>query len=261
MGPVRARLVPVVLAAVVLVPLGLAGCSTEVVGQASPARTVAPTGTPTPTSSAPTTPPTTAAPTTAPAPTTVTAPPQQLAAGALADGAPVTVSGTGSTLVTYTRGDFAVVGTLDCSACAGPVQLTATGRSAPLAGGTAPWSGQGLTDVTDDGTPEGDVVVQAEGSWTLTLSSWNDLEPVYGPQTVTGSAVLRLADAAPTLGFSWTPAGPGDEVTARMFSSAEAGGGTQVFGNTEAYSTSVDAAAPGVLAVRTNGTWTVTPGG
>jgi hypothetical protein len=253
---VRLRPVLVVLTLVVL-----AGCTTRVAGEASPAPTTAtaPTTTAPATTTAP--PATTAAPTTPPAPTTVTAPAQQLAAGTVADGSGVTVSGTGSTLVTYTGGDFAVVATLDCSACSGPVQLTATGRSAPLAGGTGPWTGQGLTDVSDDGTPDSDVVVQAEGAWTLTLGSWNDLPPFYGPQTVTGSAVLRLADPVATLGFTWTPSAPGDEVTARMFSSAEAGGGTQVFGNTEAYSTSVEAAAPGVLAVRTNGTWTVTPGG
>lgn len=245
----RRRLLPAVLTALLL-----GGCSTEIPGTATAAATTPPATSTAPTSSSA---PTTSSP---PAPTTVTAPAQVLAAGTIADGTGTTVSGTGDALVTYgLGGGFAVVGTLDCSACTGPVQLTAPGRSGSLAEGTAPWTGQGLTGVGDDGSTGGEVVVLAEGPWTLALSSWNDLPLATGPQTRSGSAVLYLDDEVPTFRVDYTPAGPDDSFSARLFSETE--GESLVFGNTEAFSESYDVPLPGVLAVQSGGTWTVTPGG
>ncbi|WP_157519427.1 hypothetical protein [Modestobacter sp. Leaf380] len=259
MSRVRTAVLPAtVLPATVLlvtVLLGGTACTQQVSGSASPGATTAAA-----TSAPPSTPVPTPSPTAAPAPATPTAPAQRLDAGPVADGAAATVSGTGPATVTYGVGAFALVTALDCTACTADGVLTEPGRSTPLVGGVAPWSGQGLTNVTDDGTVAGELWVLAQGPWTLTLSSWNDLPPTHGPQTVTGSAVIRLADAAPVFRFDWAPAAPGDELWARAYSNP-APEEMRVFGNTEAYSTVVETPMPGVLAVRTSGTWTVTPGG
>ena len=257
MGPVRPRLLLTVLPAVLGAVL-LAGCTTSVPGRATAAAVSSPgAATPAPSGGSPTAP----ATTTPAAPTTATAPDQVIEAGILVEGTGATVGGTGDALVTYgLGGGFAVVGTLDCSACAGPVQLTAPGRGTPLAEGTAPWTGQGLTGVTDDGSTTGEVAVFAEGSWTLQLSSWNDLPRVTGPQTVTGSAVLRFADEVPVFRVDFTPADAQDSFSGRVFSATDEGG-SRVFGNTEAFTETYDVPLPGILAVQSRGTWTITPGG
>ncbi|WP_172592208.1 hypothetical protein [Subtercola boreus] len=51
-------------------------------------------------------------------------------------------------------------------------------------------------------------------------------------------------------------AGAGDSFSGRVFTTS---GNPQVFGDTGAFSEVFDADLPGVMAIQTNGTWTVTP--
>ncbi|WP_182113219.1 MULTISPECIES: hypothetical protein [unclassified Actinotalea] len=217
---------------------------------ASPAAGATPSPTPTPTP--------------APTPTERPLPEQQLHAGPVGDGVPATVSGSGSAVVGYTRqGETALVVGIDCTACAGEVVVTAPDRGEPWGQGPAPYSGSYLLDIFRDTAPEQAVVVHAEGPWTLTLESWNDLELVTGPQQGTGSTVLFLGDTAGRLEVSYTPAGPEDSFHGRAYSAvdvdASGNPATVLFGDSAPFADTYEIAMPGVLAIMTNGAWTVTP--
>lgn len=209
----------------------------------------------------------TATPSPAPSPTPSDAeeplPDQQLHAGVVGDGVPATLGGTGPAVVGFTRqGDIAVVVDLDCSACQGPVEVTQPDRSSPWGEGVAPFRGAYLVDIFKDTAPEQVVVVRAEGSWTVTLQSWNDLAPVTGAQQGTGSTVLFLGDTASGIQVTYTPAGPDDRFSGRAFSAVEVGptGPESVlFGDDAAFTETYELAFPGVLAITTDGTWAVTP--
>ncbi|MGL3200324.1 MULTISPECIES: hypothetical protein [Curtobacterium] len=178
-------------------------------------------------------------------------------AGAVAEGATGSATGSGSANVHYRRdGDFAVVVTLDCSACTGTATVTAAGRMSPFGRASAPLTGSFLMDVFKDGAPDQTFIVQATGSWTVTLRSWNDLTPVTGPQSGTGPAVLYIADDVARVHVDYTPAGSGDAFSARVFTVSKA---TRAFGDSEAFSDDFEADLPGVIAIQTNGTWKVTP--
>ncbi|WP_165068368.1 hypothetical protein [Marisediminicola senii] len=178
-------------------------------------------------------------------------------AGSVAEGASATISGTGPSNVAYQRqGEFAVVVGLDCSACTGTAIVTAPGRMSPLGEVAAPMQGSFLVDVFQGNPVDQMVIVQAEGAWTVTLQSWNDLPYVTGAQSGTGPRVMFFTDDVPRVTVEYTPADADDSFSGRVFTTSDT---PQVFGNTEAISEVFDADLPGVMAIQTRGTWTVTP--
>lgn len=187
------------------------------------------------------------------------APAQVVTAGAVAEGVPAQAAGVGSAVVTYTRGgEFAVVIVLDCAACTAgtlPTVLTGPGRMTPYDEGVGPLAGSYLMDVFEGSAPEQSVWLQADGPWSLRFESWNDLPATTGPQSGTGSTVLRLADQGAHAEVTWAPAGPDDGFSGRFFGT----GDQSLFGNDEAFTEVVDLPMPGIFAIRTHGTWTVTP--
>ncbi|WP_213281195.1 hypothetical protein [Cellulomonas hominis] len=233
---------------------GLAACgpggSDDAATTPTPAHTPAPTPSPTPTPT--------------PTPTGAALPTVRLDAGAVADGAAAAVSGEGPALVSVRReGELGVVAHLDCSACTGEVVVTAEGRGDPWGAGTAPLSGSYLVDVFRDSEPKQTLVVQAQGPWTMRLESWNDLPPVTGVQQGSGSTVLLVGDTASAVRVDYTPAGPGDDLLARVFSAVEVedtwSPASLLFGDDVAFSETADVPMPGIVALSTNGSWTVTP--
>ena len=244
-----ARVIALVLAPALL----LAGCGSsggpapEPAGRsasAAPAPSASPTPTPAPTPAAPERP--------------------LLNAGAVAEGSPATVSGEGPARIAVVRdGDFGVVAQLDCAGCTGDVVLTSDGRGSPWGAGPAPLTGTYLVDVLEGTEAKQGFLLDAAGPWTLTFSSWNELPVLTGPQQGSGSAVLLLGDTASGARIDYTPAGPGDLLLARVVSAVDVdpatGPASLVLGGDEALSETADVALPGVVALSTNGTWTVTP--
>jgi hypothetical protein len=242
---VRASTAATIMAALLLV----SGCaSTDDEARPSPTRTQ--TSTPTPSDTATPTP-------TSTTPPIVEALATSVDAGAVAEGATATVSGTGPSNVTYQRqGEFAVVIGIDCTGCTGMATVTAPGRMSPLGEAAAPMSGSVLMDVFKDDPVNQIFIVQAEGPWTVTLQSWNDLATVSGPQSGTGPSVLFFSDDVPHVTVNYTPADADDSFMARAFTTSD---DNQVFGNEEAFTEVFDADLPGILAIQTKGAWTVTP--
>lgn len=236
------------IGALALVALLLGGC-TAVSGESAAQ---------TPTSSASPTPSETPTPTpTATTPAIAQALPDTVDAGTVAAGVAATASATGpSNVAFHTEGEFAVVVQLDCSACTGTATVTAAGRMSPFGRATAPLTGAFLTAVFKDDSPDQTIIVDADGPWSVTLRSWNDLPLVTGSQHGTGPAVLFLADDVPHLVVDYRPSGPDDTFSGRVFTTA---GTPQLFGDSGAFSRSFDVDLPGVMAIQTNGTWTVTP--
>ena len=182
---------------------------------------------------------------------------QTVDAGVVAGSASATVSENGPSNITYQRqGEFAVVIELDCSACTGTTAVTAPGRMSPLGEVAAALRGSFLMDVFKDDSVNQMLIVQAEGPWTVTLRSWNDLPQVSGPQSGAGPAVLFFADDVSHVTVDYKPAGTDDSFSGRVFTTSNT---PQMFGDTGAFSTVYDADLPGVMAIKTNGTWTVTP--
>jgi len=208
-----------------------------------------------------------ASPTPTPAPTPEPEPEPErplVNAGAVAEGAPATVSGEGPARIAVVRdGDFGVVAQLDCAACTGDVVLTSEGRGSPWGAGPAPLTGTYLVDVLEGTEARQGFLLDAAGPWTLTFSSWNELPVLTGPQQGAGAAVLLLGDTASGARIDYTPAGAGDSLLARVVSAVDVdpatGPASLVLGGDEALSETADVALPGVVALSTNGTWTVTP--
>ncbi|MBY0177329.1 hypothetical protein [Curtobacterium herbarum] len=249
----RASLVGVVLTAVLLVtgcsliPGGGSGSAdTASSGRSSAPATTTPHATPTPT----------------PTPTPTTPPVAELTgvtldAGDVAAGAPATVSGTGPSDVAFrVRGDFGVIAALDCSGCTGTATITAPGRMSPFGSARAPLKASFVTSVLKNDPEQQMLIVEADGPWSLTLSSWNDLATVSGPQSGTGPAVLFFSDDVGHVKVDYTPASADDRFGLRVFTTSDA---TRIYGDTEAFSETFEADLPGILAIATNGKWTVTP--
>jgi hypothetical protein len=195
-----------------------------------------------------------------PTPTTpATAEPvaQTVDAGVVAEGASATVSGNGPSNVTYQRqGEFAVVIGLDCSACTGAAVVTAPGRMSPLGEAAAPMRGSFLMDVFKEDPVNQTLIVKAEGPWTVDLQSWNDMPTVSGPQSGVGPVVLFFADDVSHVTVDYAPADAEDSFSGRVFTTSAT---PHMFGDSVAFSEVVDADLPGVMAIKTRGTWTVTP--
>jgi hypothetical protein len=245
----------VVLAGLVLVTgcsmlPGAGGSDVAATDAAGPLRTAAPSPTRTPTPS----------PTPTPTPTTPSVAELTgvtLDAGDVGEGAPATVSGTGPSDVAFrVRGDFAVVMDLDCSRCTGTATVTAPGRMSPFGEATAPLRASFLTGVMQSDPQQQMLIVQADGPWSMTLRSWNDLVTVSGRQSGTGPAVLFFSDDVSHVQVDYTPADADDRFAARVFTTSDH---TKLFGDTEAFSDTFEADLPGVVAISTNGSWSVTP--
>ncbi|PZE85256.1 hypothetical protein [Curtobacterium sp. MCBD17_032] len=197
-----------------------------------------------------------------PTPTVTTPPVAELVgvtldAGDVGEGAPATVSGTGPADVAFrVRGDFAVVMDLDCSRCTGTAAVTAPGRMSPFGEASAPLTASFLTGVMRSDPDEQMLIVQADGPWSMTMRSWNDLPSVSGPQAGTGPAVLFFSDDVSHVQVEYTPADADDRFGARVFTTSD---DTQLFGDTEAFSDTFEADLPGVVAIATNGSWRITP--
>lgn len=190
-------------------------------------------------------------------PATAEALAQTVDAGVVAEGTSATASSDGPSNVSYSRqGEFAVVITLDCSQCTGTATVTSPGRMSPLGEATAPMSGSYLRDVFVNDPVDQTLIVDATGPWSITLSSWNDLPLVSGPQSGTGPAVLFFSDDVPKVAVDYSPASPDDSFQGRVFTTSD---DPQLFGDSAAFSEVFDADLPGVLSIQTNGTWTVTP--
>ncbi len=232
--------------ATVLLVGGCAGTASDAPATPSPTRTQPPRiqdlVTPSPTPTAP--------PTAEPVAQTVDA-------GVVAEGSSATVSGAGPSNITYQRqGEFVVVIELDCSACTGATVVTAPGRMSPLGEAAAPMRGSFLMDVFKDDPVNQMLIVQAEGAWTVTLQSWNDVSYVSGPQSGTGPVVLFFSDDVSRVTVDYTPANADDSFSGRVFTTSDT---PQMFGDSVAFSEVFDADLPGIMAIKTQGTWTVTP--
>ncbi len=240
-----------VVGAVVAAVLLMTGCaqgmddaapSAHATSRTTPIRTPMPTPTPTPTA---TTPP------------IAQALPDTVDAGTVASGVSATASATGpSNVAFHTEGQFAVVIELDCSTCTGTATVTAPGRMSPFGRATAPLTASFLTAVFRDDAPDQTVIVDAQGPWSVTMRSWNDLPAVAGAQSGTGPAVLYLQDDVSHVAVDFRPASADDSFNARAFTTSD---DTQVFGDSGAFAKQFDVDLPGVIAIQTNGTWTVTP--
>lgn len=172
--------------------------------------------------------------------------------GAVAAGIPVSATLTGSAAVGFSAPeDSAVIADLDCTACTGDVQVVSPGRSTPWGQGQGPTTGQYLVDMTGEAPDR--VEVQAEGEWTLTLHSSDDLPAAEGAQEGTGPAVLRLTDPGSQVRVSYTPAGPEDELSARLVSTEQ----SMNFGADTAMEQTYPVPMPGVISLDTAGRWTV----
>ncbi|GAA1984707.1 hypothetical protein GCM10009718_22620 [Isoptericola halotolerans] len=195
-----------------------------------------------------------------PAPERPTAPPEKsVAAGTVAEGSAATAEGKGDAEVTFERdGEFAVVVELDCARCEGPTVLTGPDRMTPFGEADGALTGEYLMDVFQDSEPEQSLWVAADGPWSLRLSSWNDLTPEPGPWSGSGSTVIFLGGDAETAEVSWTPAGAGDSFQGRYFGTEEAA--ARMFGDSEEFTDDIELAQPGVLAITTDGEWSITPG-
>lgn len=183
--------------------------------------------------------------------------PAAIGVGGVAEGTTASVSAAGTLDVSYQRqGDFAVVVGLDCSACTGPVTVSAPGRSTPVGEAAAGTESAWLLETVAADPVDQSLLVQADGPWTLTLRSWNDLPEVSGEQSGSGSAVLAFSDDVERLDVAYGPASSEDSLSGRVLGTA---GTRQTFGDTTAFARVVDATLPGVVALRTDGAWTLTP--
>lgn len=177
--------------------------------------------------------------------------------GTVGTGAPVTARESGSASVGFDAPeDVALIATLDCSACTGDIALTSPDRGSAWGTGTAPLTATYLVDLTGPAVPDR-VDVAAEGDWTLTLSSSEDLTAVTGDQTGTGPVVLRLTEGGSHVRVTYTPAATGDELVLRVVS--EADGTATTSGADTAIDQVMPITTPALIALDTDGSWSVQP--
>lgn len=188
------------------------------------------------------------------------APEQQVSAGTVAEGSAAEASGEGSAEVTFERdGDFAVVVHLDCGDCAGTRAFMAPTGVTPYPGTLAESSGAYLMDVFEDSAPKQSVWLETDGAWSLRFESWNDLPVATGAQSGTGSTVLLIDGSTAEAEVTWAPAGDEDTFQGRFFGVDRAA--ARMFGDSVAFTDVVELPLPGVLAITTDGEWSVTPQG
>lgn len=187
------------------------------------------------------------------------APENRIDAGTVANGSTAVASGTGSADVSYViDGEIAVVVDVDCGACANTRVVSPTAGPFGSLSEIGNVSGSYLLSVFEETEQSQSIWIETEGDWSMTLTSWNDLSATTLPQSGTGPAVLWL-DGAPTVAtFDWQAASDDDSVQFRYFAVNQ---DDVVFGAADQpeYSTVEEISLPGVLAVTTEGTWSITP--
>lgn len=178
--------------------------------------------------------------------------------GTVTDTTSVTKSGAGSANLTLRRKGkpFGIVVRVDCSQCTGSYELTAAERMTPYGRTTAPVEAAYLVNIDEKQADTQSLRLTATGRWTVTVLSWNDLPVVTGRRSGQGSDVIFLGDKAGKLKVQAKPAGKGDSFSARVFTVSDQ---PLVFGSDEALTQTYEVDLPGVIAITTNGSWTITP--
>lgn len=257
-GSARCRTIRLVAATVTL--LLLAGCSgAETTPQReATAAAEASASTTTPASSSPAQ---TPSPSTKPAtPTRTPSPKPQLPTrkvDTVTNTRSRSVSGSGPVdLRVARRGNFGLVAQLDCSRCRGRVLITATDRQTPFADAAAPLTNAYLISVLRADPRQQSLLLRVKGHWKVTFRSWNSLPVQQGKQSGRGSQVLYLGDRASRIRVSYRPAGSKDSFDARIFTVSKE---PLIFGDDKAFTETEKIHLPGVIAITTNGRWTVTP--
>lgn len=253
------------------VTLGVSGCGSATVSGVSatpptqvssvalstPAPTPASTPTASPSPTAATTPGRTPAASRTPSPP-AQAPIEVVDAGTVTDRKSASATGSGPANLAVTRkgAGFAVVVRVDCSRCRGPFVLTAPKRESPYGRSTAPLRAEYLLGVTEDESALQSLQLNVKGPWKVTFLSWNRLPVETGKQSGQGSRVLYLGDRVHRLRVTYKPAGQGDSFGGRLFTTSNE---PLLFGNDHAFAETYQANLPAVLAISTNGSWTLTP--
>jgi hypothetical protein len=174
------------------------------------------------------------------------------------DFSPITVQGEGPAEVRWELPrDASTIATLDCSACTGDVILTGDGRMTPFFAGPAPLTGTAQVTVFPD--DEDAVIVDAQGPWTLELLDWNFLPRLSGPQLGAGPAVLYFGDPGVGLEIVVSENTADDAVFLRFIGEEGTAEDELLQGWTGPGATTMDVELPGILTIRTNGSWTITP--
>jgi hypothetical protein len=197
------------------------------------------------------------------APTPVELPAQRLDAGTVTAGAPITVAGEGPAVLDFVRGGaFGVVARVDCTTCSGPVALTDT-LGGSLGTGDTPLTGTYLVDRLDEDDTRRSVVLDTEGPWSVELLAWDDLPVVTGPQQGSGATVIRIGDVARSVQLAYTPADAEDTLSARGVPEVDLATvgtpGAVAFGADSAVDQAMTITLPGVVALSTEGAWSLTP--
>ncbi len=182
---------------------------------------------------------------------------KKVTAGTVTNRKSASVSGSGPADIRFTtKGEFAVVVRVDCSRCTGDFTLTAPERMSPLGKNKAPLKASYLVSVLKEDSDKQSLLLNATGRWKVNLVSWNNLPIVKGKQTGKGSTVLFLGDKVSRLKVSYKPSGKGDSFDARIFTVSDK---PLIFGDTDPFTETQKVDLPGVIAISTNGSWTLTP--
>lgn len=126
----------------------------------------------------------------------------------------------------------------------------------PYGEGTAPIEASYLTAVFVDDAPKQSMQLKVTGRWKVTLLSWNELPVKTGRQSGRGSTVIFLGDHADGLAVTYRPSGSGDSFSGRLFTTSSR---PLIFGADEPLDEVYDTSLPGVIAIQTQGSWTLTP--
>jgi hypothetical protein len=126
----------------------------------------------------------------------------------------------------------------------------------PLGESKAPLKASYLVSVFKEDSDQQSVLLTATGRWKVTFVSWNDLPLSMGKKSGKGSTVLYLGDRASRLRVTYKPSGKGDSFDARIFTESAK---PLIFGNTDPFTETEKVDLPGVIAISTNGSWTLAP--
>lgn len=126
----------------------------------------------------------------------------------------------------------------------------------PLGKNKAPLKAAYLVSVLKQDSAKQSLLLNATGRWQVTLVSWNDLPVSTGKQSGRGSTVLYLGDRVSRLTVTYKPSGKDDSFDARIFTVSDQ---PLLFGDTEPFTETEKVDLPGVIAISTNGSWTLNP--
>lgn len=242
-------------AGLLLPPVLLAGCTAA--GQpAAPAATSTPAPIPRAQVTVRPTPTPTPVPSASPIPSRPTAPRTVVDAGTVTNTTQRTATGSGAAEIRFReKGGFAIVVRLDCSRCRGPYLLTEAGRGTPHGEGRAPAERAYLIRQLV-ASQRGALLLTATGDWKITLLSWNELKPTSGRESGRGSDVVYLSDLGAGFRVNCRPADAADSCHVQAYNAA---GDSRLVGDDNSLTEDVGVALPAVVAIRTNGRWTLTP--